>query len=89
MSPLSEAVSLGKKGENKMDLPEGYKRFKEYADMNCRGVYLTPKEFGLLEACMLLEDMSLALEYIARGPRPDDSDKIVAEKALQKFLEWK
>lgn len=31
----------------------------------------------------LLQDLREALEYIARGPRPDDSDHIVARKALE------
>lgn len=34
-------------------------------------------------------EMAEALEYVARGPRPDDSDHTVAQQALTKFKEWK
>jgi len=73
-----------------MKMPEGYERLKSderKLDASFGAYY--DLQGGIEEALDLIKEMAEALEYVARGPKTDDSDATVAKQVLKKFEEWK
>lgn len=55
---------------------------------DCNGLLYCLHETARIEITDLMKEMAEALEYVARGPHPDDSEITVAKQALQRFESW-